>query len=191
MLTHVEWPSRFGRNAGRSGTIASRSSRRGVPSRKSAMYQPLPTIHGVVRVGRDVGPDRREHAVPAARVADVALEPVDAAGDRVDVGVLEARQEQPAGEVDDPRVAARRAAATSAADADGDDPLAADGDGLGARPGRVDGVDVAAGQDEVGGAVGMRHRPRMTARPAATGDGPDRGTSRRRRDGRRRLSSRP
>ena len=44
LLTQLEWPSRFGRNAGRSGTIASRSSRRGVPFSKSAMYQPLPTI---------------------------------------------------------------------------------------------------------------------------------------------------
>ncbi len=45
-FAHAPWPSRFWRKTGRSGTIRSRSSRRGVPPGKSAMYQPLPRIHG-------------------------------------------------------------------------------------------------------------------------------------------------
>ena len=43
-FTHAPCPSRFVRNAGRSGTTRSRSSRRGVPPSNAAMYQPPPRI---------------------------------------------------------------------------------------------------------------------------------------------------
>ena len=45
LLTHASWPSRLGRNTGRSGTTRSRSSRRGGPPGKSASDQPPPRIH--------------------------------------------------------------------------------------------------------------------------------------------------
>ena len=67
------------------------------------------------------------------------------------------------------RVCGPIAPAISAAVADRRDPLAADRDGLGPRPAGVDGVDVAAGEDEVGGSIwharhdGTRRRPRSPA----------------------------
>ena len=45
VFTQALWPSRLVRKAGRSGTIRSRSSRRGVPPSNAAMYQPPPRIH--------------------------------------------------------------------------------------------------------------------------------------------------
>ena len=74
----------------------------------------------------------------------------------MDVGVLEAGQEQPAGQVDDPRPRPNVGRDVRRGP-HGHDPLAAHGDSLCARPGVVDRVDVAARQDEVGGSFGVRH----------------------------------
>ncbi len=129
-------------------------------------------------MGRDVRPDGGEDAFPTATLAEVALEAVDAAGDRVDVGVLETRQEQPATEVDHAR-ARPDVGSDVRRGSDRHDPLAANRDGLraGARP--VDRVNVAAGQDEVGGSLEAGHageddsgRYRGAGRPGAR-DGPD------------------
>ena len=45
-LTQAPCPSRLVKNAGRSGTIASRTSFVGVPPGNTSMYQPPPRIHG-------------------------------------------------------------------------------------------------------------------------------------------------
>ena len=144
-----------------------------------------------IRVRRGVGSDRRQDAVPAARLANVALELIDPAADRMDVGVLEAGQEEPARQVDDPRLRAD-VFSDLGRGPDRDDPLASDGDGCGPRLRGVDGMDVAAGEHEVGGTPGMRHRPRMTSRATRPLDrrGP-RDAPRSAAEARRRLCSAP
>ena len=177
MLTHVEWPSRFGKNAGRSGhdrveILAARRAVREIGHVPAAADDPR-----VVRMGRGVGPDRLEDTGPAVRLAEVALEAVDPAEDRVDVDVLEAGQEEPAGEIDDPRSRSDEVGDVGRL-ADRADPVAVNGDGRGPWPGRIDGMDVAAPEDEVGGAFGMRHRRRMTRRGDRDTRDPDHGTGR-------------
>ncbi len=103
-----------------------------------------------MRVG--VGANRRQHGLAALGLAQIALHLVHAARQGMDVGILEARQEQPPTEVDDPgRRADRRRDLAGAPD--GGDPISVDGDRLRRRPRRVDGVDVAPGEDDVGGSV--------------------------------------
>jgi hypothetical protein len=113
----------------------------------------------LVGMGFDVAPDRGQDRLPAADAVERALEALDARRDRVDVGVLEPRQQEPSGQVDHAAVRTD-AVGHVARRADGDDPLAPDGDRLRDRPPGVDRVDVAAGEDEVGGAAGGGHRPR-------------------------------
>jgi hypothetical protein len=67
----------------------------------------------------------------------------------VDVGVLEAWNEEPTGQVDDPRARANLSGDLGGRP-DGGNLLAADGDGFGPWPASIDGVDVAAGEDEIG-----------------------------------------
>ena len=102
LLTHASWPSRLGRNTGRSGTIRSRSSRRGTPPGKSASDQPPPSIHSQVRMRGGVGGDHLEVRVEAARLVEVALESLEPGGRRVHVRVAEAG-DGPAPELDDAR----------------------------------------------------------------------------------------
>ena len=45
LLTQAPWPSRLGRNTGRSATTASSSSRVGIPPGKASIDQPPPVIH--------------------------------------------------------------------------------------------------------------------------------------------------
>src|SRR4029079_12926910 len=93
---------------------------------------------GQVRVCLGVGPDRLQHAVAPARAKHVALELVATAFDRMDVRILEAREEEPAREIDD--AGARTDVGGARGDrADRHDPLAADRDGLGAWPSEIDG----------------------------------------------------
>lgn len=82
-------------------------------------------------------------------VREVALGHLQSGGDRVDVGVLEAGDEQAACEVDDLRPRADELADLVVAD--GGDPVAGDGDRGGTGAGRVHREDGAAGEDEVGG----------------------------------------
>ena len=164
VLTHDEWPSRFGRNAGRSGTIASRSSRRGTPRSKSAMDQPLPMIQGV-GVGAGVRPDRVEDASrPRASRTSHWIRSTPGA-DRVDVGVLEpGTSSRPRRSMT--RVRGPISAPTSAADPTATirSPRIATASARGRRG--VDGVDVAAGQDEVGGTSGSRSSAEDDSAPA-------------------------
>jgi hypothetical protein len=101
-------------------------------------------------MGIDVAADRGEDGVPAARVADVTLEPIDARRDWVDVSVLEARDEEAPVKIDDPRPRPPELLDLLPRPY-GDDPLGADRNGLRPRPAVVDRVDVAAGEEEVGG----------------------------------------
>ena len=110
-----------------------------------------------------VGSNRRKHALPPARLADIALEAVDAAPERVDMDVLEAGQEEPSAKVDDARPRPDQLADLGGR-ADRDDPLAADRDRLGPRPGFGSTVWTwPPVKTRSAGPVGSRHRRRMTA----------------------------
>lgn len=101
-------------------------------------------------MGLGVGSDPIQHGRPPARLAKVALHPVNAARQRVNMGILEARYEHPIREIDDPggRPDGPRDRRGSA---DGRDPLAVDRHRLRTRLAGVDGVDMAAGEDDIGG----------------------------------------
>ena len=79
MLTQALWPSRLSRKTGRSGTIRSSSSRRGVPPSKAAMYQPPPRIHGSSGWSRGVGGDDLEVVGRDQRDVQVAAQQLHAA----------------------------------------------------------------------------------------------------------------
>ena len=82
----------------------------------------------------------------------MTLAQFEARAHRMDVGVLEAREQQLPGEVDD--LGARPDQLAHLVVPDGDDPPAAHGHRGGAAAGRVDGVHGTAGEDEVGGSRG-------------------------------------
>jgi hypothetical protein len=112
----------------------------------------------VVRVGGDVCADRCQDAIAATGRTDVALEPVDTGLDGMDVGVLETGQQKSAGEVDD--AGARPDERVDVGNRpDSDDPLATHRDGLRPRPRRVNGMDVTAGKDDIGGSTCLSHAP--------------------------------
>ena len=50
LFTQAPWPSRFGRNTGRSATTASSACLVGMPPGKAAIAQPPPVIHSSIRV---------------------------------------------------------------------------------------------------------------------------------------------
>ena len=115
-----------------------------------------------------VGPDGLDRAFATAALAEVALADLHAARDRVDMGVLEPGDEQPAGEVHDPRARPdpRRDIARGP---DRGDSLADDGDRLRPRQGGVDRVDVAPVRTRSAGrgSIAQRsHTGRTDARPA-------------------------
>ena len=80
-------------------------------------------------------------------VGEVAQAEFEAGALRVDVGVLEAGQQQPPGQVDD--FGARADQLEHLVVADGGDPPVAHGHGGGAAAGGIDGVHGTAGEDEV------------------------------------------
>ncbi len=101
------------------------------------------------RVRRDQG----SVLLQAVRLGQVDPQPVEPRGRRVHVRILEAREQEPAGQVDDLR---RRAdeLADIRVGPHRDDATVADGDGLYPAPERVDGVDAAVREGEIGGRVG-------------------------------------
>jgi hypothetical protein len=68
--------------------------------------------------------------------------------DRMDVGVLEARQQGPAAQVDHSRVRTGQRRDVSVVP-DGDDPATGHGHGLGRRPHVIDGPDMPTVEDDV------------------------------------------
>ena len=108
VLTQAPWWSRLGRNTGRSGTTASRSAAVGVPPGNAGIAQPPPRIHSRVGVRgrRTRGPSAR-YSSRVDELGQVAAQPLQAALDRVHVGVGEAGATQAAGQVDDVEVGAR------------------------------------------------------------------------------------
>jgi hypothetical protein len=133
---------------------------------------------GLLGVGLGVGPDGGDRAVAAALLAEVAFDEVHPAGDRVDVRVLEARGRSSRPARSTTRVRGPIQRGDVARGPNRDDPLARDGDRLGPRQCRLDGVDVASGQDEIGG--GRLHaRHGRTPRPAAIGQPDPRNIARR------------
>jgi hypothetical protein len=133
VLTQASWPSRFWSRTGRSGTIRSRSSRRGVPPGKSERVQPPPRIQGLA----------------AANAVELAADPRQAGHRRVDVRVLEPRRDGPPAQLD---VAGSGTDATAHVPvaAHGDDPAVAHGQRLGPGPRGIGGEDATPGQDEIG-----------------------------------------
>jgi len=115
-----------------------------------------------------VCPDRRQDAVAAASRTKVAPEPIDTGLDGMDVGILEAGQQEAAGEVDDAGARPDERVDVSGRP-DRDDPLATDRDRFGAPSRRVNGVDVAAGEDHVGGTLCLClcHAPEDDSAPRA------------------------
>lgn len=112
------------------------------------------------RVRRGIRADRAQHLGGARRIIEIAQAQVHAALDQVYVRVLKGGEEHPAGEVHHfgvrPKDARREAVG-----ADVDDPPAADGHGARPASGRVDRVDRAVPEHEVGrGTLGA---PRWTS----------------------------
>jgi hypothetical protein len=113
-----------------------------------------------------VAPDAVEVGLPGVVVVQRDPQPVQPGERRVHVGVLEAGQHHPAGQV---VVLGRRTdqLAHVLVGADGDDPVPPHGDRGGPAAGGVDAVDVRPGDHEVGGlghgaapgSAVVRHRP--------------------------------
>jgi len=106
-------------------------------------------------VGRGVGGDELAVLGGALAAGEVALEPLGPAEKRVGVSILEAWEEHPATQVDHFGARADQHAHL-APGAHGDDPTAADGDGLGPGACPVAGVDRGAHRAAHRGARG-RH----------------------------------
>ena len=124
LFTQVLWPSRFGRNTIRSGTVASRRSLGGATGNTS-IDQPPPGIHpGPDRSSRTSGPPRDTRRGCAGR-AD-RTKPIGPRCSPDGLGILEPEQHRPrrsttsAVESSSPR--------TSASLPDGDDPAVPDAD---------------------------------------------------------------
>ena len=104
----------------------------------------------------------------AAGCVEVATEPVEPAADWMDVRVLEARGHNPVVQLDDARPRPDLLADLPFA-ANGHDLAGPDGDRARPRADRVDGVDDAPGQDQVGGPGSGHYHPAVTAgAPART-----------------------
>ncbi len=108
-----------------------------------------PVVCGV-RVG--IGPYGRDSGGGVAGAGEVALGEFLPGGDRVDVGVLEAGEQEASGEVH--HLGARADEFAYLVMADGGDPVAGDGDRRRAGAGGVRRVDGTAGEDEIGGGAG-------------------------------------
>ena len=114
-----------------------------------ASDQPPPSIHSASGMGRGVRGDHLEVGVEAARLVEVALQPLEPRGRRMDVAVAEARRHGPAPELDHARRGTDQGMDVAVA-ADGDDPAVPDGEGLGPGLGGIGREDAAAGEDEIG-----------------------------------------
>src|SRR4029453_19262829 len=96
---------------------------------------------------------------PRLEPVEVALQCLDASGDRMNVRIVKRRQPHLAGEVDDARVRPD-AVLRSRVGSHEDDAAAGDSHCFGPAPGAIDGVDGAVGQEDLGGWARGRGRQR-------------------------------
>ena len=87
----------------------------------------------VVRMRLGIGSDLGQNGLATARLAHVALHPIDASRDRVGMGVLKPRDQQPTIEIDDSRPRSD-VAGDLGRRPHGDNAFVADGHRLGSRP---------------------------------------------------------
>lgn len=111
--------------------------------RPAAARDPLP-----LGVGRGIGGDPAQVLLEVGGAGEVALAQLDAREDGMDMGVGEAGDQQPPGQVDHLRTGSDQLA--HLASSDGDDPFAADSHRVGTTVGRVGGEGGTAGEDEIG-----------------------------------------
>ncbi len=109
-LTQVPCPSRLSSATGRSGTMASRSARSGVPPGNAVMLQPPPRMAGRSGCARRVGSDQLQVRGGVVGDRQVAAQPIECARDGVHMRVLEAGQQRPSAQVDAPRARTRQTA---------------------------------------------------------------------------------
>ena len=102
VLTHAEWWSRLGRKTGRSGHARSSRSAVGTPPGKASIDQPPPVTHGRSGCSRGVRRDPLDVLLDGAEVGEVAQVQLGAGLHRVDVRVVEGRQQPASGEALDP-----------------------------------------------------------------------------------------
>ena len=86
--------------AGRSGTTASSSSRVGRPPGKGAYSQPRPRTHGAPGVWPACAADRGQDGVDGLERVELGVVELAGAAPEVDVGVVEAGEDQAAAGVD-------------------------------------------------------------------------------------------
>ena len=125
----------------------------GGPPGKCSIAQPPPTIHGASGCARGVGADGVEVGAGARQVVQPDVAEVPAGERRVDVRVLEARDDEPARQVQDLGVRQPLAQLGLRRDADHAPVVTPTAAGR-RRPAR--GPDARAGDDEIGGGVHER-----------------------------------
>lgn len=152
-----------GQEDGPVGTIASRAAAVGAPPGKASRDQPPPVIHSASGCSSAYARIRRRYSAGSPVSARWHRPSSGPAPLWVDMGVLEAGQQQLPGEVDD--LGAGADECVHLVVADGGDPPAVHGHGGGTAAGGIDGVDGPTGEDEVGGAAG-----RVARLPGLLGD---------------------
>ena len=149
-LAQAEWPSAAHSKAGRSGTSRSSSAFDGLPAGNSGSCQPAPRTHGSLGMRGRPGANAGRDGVEVAALVEVAQAEVDAALDRVHVGVLEAGQQHPARQVDHLGAAPDQAGG-QAVGADVDDAPVAHAHRRRPAPRGVDRIDCAVPEHEIRG----------------------------------------